>query len=82
MDSLAQRNGETRREISLSRRLPDPTPGDVFNDFRLVRNTFGISYGFDTMTRAETSVDIPLLRAALLSFVDTTLQNRIIAGEK
>jgi len=81
-DSPYHRDGETRREIIFARRLPDPTPANVFDDYREVRNSFGISYGFDTNSRAESSVDIPLLRTALLSFVDSTLQGRIIAGEK
>jgi len=70
-----------RRTISLSRRIPDPTPSDVFDDFREIKNVFGLSYEFDT-TRAESSVDIPLLRTALLAFVDSTLQGRLIAGEQ
>lgn len=81
-DFLNQRDGETRREISLARRLPDPTPSNVFDDYRVIRNVFGLSYVFDTNSRANTSVDIPLLRTALLALVDSTLQGRIIAGEK
>jgi len=66
----------------LSRLLPDPTPGNSFDDFRFIRNTFGVFYGFDTQTRAESSVDIPLLRTSLLNYLDATLQSRIMAGEK
>lgn len=76
-----QRDGSIGRYVTLSRLLPDPTPGNVFDDFRFIRNSFGVFYGFDP-TRAETSVDIPLLRTALLNWVDSTLQGRIIAGEK
>jgi hypothetical protein len=68
--------------IQLARRLPDPTPSNVFDDYRSIKNSFTLSYGFDLLTKAEASVDIPLLRSALLSFVDTTLQGRLIAGEK
>lgn len=75
------RDGSLVRSFNLSRMLPDPTPGNVFDDFRVVRNTFGVSYELDT-TRAESSVDIPLLRSAVLAFVDTTLQSRLLAGEK
>jgi hypothetical protein len=74
------RNSE-RRTISLARRIPDPTPSNVFDDYREIRNVFGLSYEFD-LTRSETSVDIPLLRTALLAFVDSTLQGRIISGEQ
>jgi hypothetical protein len=80
-DLPVQRDGSIAREISLSRMLPDPTPGNVFDDFREIRNSVKLTFGFDP-TRANTSVDIPLLRTALLAFVDSTLQGRLIAGEK
>jgi len=76
-----QKDGRLGRSIIFSRVLPDPTPGNSFDDYRVIRNSLGLTYGFD-VTRAEASVDIPLLRAALLSLVDTTLQGRIINGEK
>lgn len=76
------RDGGAGVHIELTRRLPDPTPSNVFDDYREIRNSFGITYRFDSATRAEASVDIPLLRTALLAFVDSTLQSRIIAGEK
>jgi len=75
------RNGKSGPSISLARRLPDPTPGDVFNDFREIRNVFTLTYAFDPLTRAEASVDIPRLRTALQTLVDTTLQSRLLAGE-
>jgi len=77
----SQGTNAERRTISLSRRIPDPTPSDVFDDFREIRNVFSLSYEFDS-TRAESSVDIPLLRTALLAFVDSTMQGRLIAGEQ
>lgn len=80
-DLPKQRDGSMGREISLSRVLPDPTPSNAFDDYRVIRNSFKLSYRFDT-SRAEASVDIPLLRTALLALVDTTLQGRIISGEK
>jgi len=73
--------GIEARQINLARQIPDPTPTNVFDNFRQIRNVFGLSYGFDT-TRAETSVDIPLLRTALLALVDSTFQGRLITGEK
>jgi hypothetical protein len=80
-DTPKGRDGSLGRLIWLSRVLPDPTPGNSFDDYRFIRNGFGLTYGFD-VSRAESSVDIPLLRTALLSFVDSTMQNRIIGGEK
>jgi len=76
------RDGIANVSIKLTRLIPDPTPGDAFNAYRPIRNAFGFSYSFDAQTRAETSVDVPRLRAALLSLVDTTLQGRLIGGEK
>jgi hypothetical protein len=75
-------NGSVGKSIALYRRIPDPTPSNVFDDYREVRNGFGLTYVFDADTRAETSVDVPRLRTALLALVDTTLQGRIIAGEQ
>jgi len=83
LESPVQRNGGGLvRSIELRRRLPDPTPSDAFDAYREIRNGFAISYRFDPVTRAESSVDIPLLRTALLTLVDSTLQGRIISGEK
>jgi len=79
---LPPRYGISGSGIFLARRLPDPTPSNVFDDYRVIYNTFGITYGFDTNTRAEASVDLPRLRTALLSFVDSTLEGRLVAGEK
>jgi hypothetical protein len=80
-DLPVQRDGGIGRIVTLSRVLPDPTSSNVFDDYRTIRNSISLSYGFDP-TRAEASVDIPLLRTALLAYVDSTLQGRIIAGEK
>lgn len=80
-DSPKGRDGSLGRFITLSRVLPDPTPSNSFDDYRVIRNSFGIFLGFDT-TRAESSVDLPLLRSALLTLVDSTLTSRIISGEK
>jgi hypothetical protein len=74
--------GGSRVDIILTRRLPDPTPSNVFDDYRDIRNSFGFSYGFDTETRAESSVDIPRLRTALDALVTSGFQSRLISGEK
>jgi hypothetical protein len=81
ISSSQDADGVEYREITLSRRLPDATPSNAFDAYREIRNVFGLSYSFDS-TRAEASVDIPLLRTALLAFVDSTLQGRLIAGER
>jgi hypothetical protein len=75
------RNDMLAASITLARKLVDPTPANAFDAYRDVRNAFGLSYAFD-LTRAETSVDIPRLRTALLALVDSTFQGRLIAGEK
>lgn len=67
--------------VILSRIAPDPTPSDVFDPYRNIRNSVELRFGVDT-TRYEASTVIPLLRTALNSFLDTTMTNRIIAGEK
>jgi len=79
---LPPRYGMGGAGIFLARRLPDPTPSNVFDDYRFIYNTVGITFGFDALTRAEASVDLPRLRTALLSFVDTTLMGRVISGER
>lgn len=76
------RDGIATASIKLVRRLPDSTPGDAFNAYRDIRNVFGFSYSYDALTRAEASTDVPRLRAALDTLVNSTLQGRIISGEK
>jgi len=66
----------------LARRLPDPTPSNAFDDYRVIRNIFGFSYSFDALTRAEVSVDVPRLRTALDTLVTSTFQGRLISGER
>jgi hypothetical protein len=81
ISDLSTRNGLHGCEIVLTRVLPDPTPVNVFDDYRWIRNRFGYVISFDP-TRAETSVDLPRLRTALDSFVTGTVLNRLISGEK
>jgi len=75
------RAGSRLAVIELSRRLPDPTPTDVFDPYREIINGFSIGFRTD-VTLASASSDIPLLRTALLALVDSTLQGRLIGGEK
>jgi hypothetical protein len=77
--SFAQ-GGDSRVDIIFTRNVPDPTPGDQSGS-RYVRNSFGFSYGFDPLTRAEAFSDIPKLRSALDSLVNSTFQSRLIGGE-
>jgi hypothetical protein len=71
-------NGGWHASIILGRTNPDTDPDPMMGS-RLT-NYFGLVYGIDQF-RANTSVDIPLLRTALLSFVDSTMQNRLVGGE-
>jgi len=79
--SRDQRDGRALVQFELVRTLPDPTPGDAFDAFRNIRNSFGVSYGYDPSTRSQASVDLPLLRTAVLTVVDATLMGRLIGGE-
>jgi len=81
ISTRSDKDGLEFRQISLTRLIPDPTPTNVFDNFRPIRNAYGLSYAFDT-TRAEASVDFPRLRTALLALVDSTFEGRLIAGEK
>lgn len=80
-NSRNKRDGRAFVQFELIRTLPDPTPGDAFDAFRTIRNSFGVVYGFDPSTRAQASVDLPLLRTAVLAVVDSTLMSRLIGGE-
>lgn len=79
--SLAK-GGIGRVDVIFSNQMPDPTPSNVFDDYRAIRNSFGFSYAFDPSTKANASVDIPKLRTALNSWMTSTLEGRIIAGER
>jgi len=75
-------NGIATVSFKLARYLPDPTPGDFSNPYRNVRNSFGFSYGFDAITRAEVSVDVPRLRATVNTLIDSAFQGRLLGGER
>jgi len=79
--NFTRRNGFETRSIELMRTLPDLTPSDVFDPYRDVSNSFGVTYGFD-LSRGGSSNDLPLLRTALLALVDSTFAGRLIGGEK
>jgi hypothetical protein len=75
------KSGKRLVSVRLARTIPDPTPSNSFDDYREIVNSFAIYYGFD-VTRDEASVDLPRLRTALLNWVDSTLEGRLISGEK
>lgn len=68
-----------RSEILLGRTAPD-TDGPFIGNYQLYPNRVGLVYEYNSL-RIATAVDIPLLRTALLSLVDSTFQSRLIAGE-
>lgn len=81
-DTPWQRGGLPGVAIELARVIPDPTPTNHFDDYRMITNAFAFSIRFDPTTRAEASVDLPRLRTALDSFVTSTVLNRLVQGEK
>jgi hypothetical protein len=72
-------NDVERTEILLSRTTYD-NDANPHTGTRIVPNRFGVVYEVNT-SRYDTETDIPLLRTALLSFVDTSTQSKLIAGE-
>ena len=68
-----------RREVRLSRNVPDPTVPD-YNQVLFPTNSVSLVYECDEF-HTETSTDIPRLRTALLALVDTTFQSRILGNE-
>jgi hypothetical protein len=71
--------GLVRSELMLGRTPPDPDSPFV-GRWDPWSNRVGISFEVNS-PRYNTAVDIPLLRTALLTLVDTTFQSRLIAGE-
>jgi hypothetical protein len=72
--------GVTRSEIILTRVTPD-SDSDPFNgNWRELPNSVGLVFEANSF-RYATSVDIPLLRTALLSLVDSSFQAKLISGE-
>jgi hypothetical protein len=80
IDSYLMPDGSDKVEIQLRRTTQDPD-GPFTNDFSELPNSFGLTFTTNRL-RYGTSTDIPLLRTALLALVDTTLQGRLIGGEK
>lgn len=71
----------SRIEITLTRTERD-ADGDPFTgNWSALPNTFGLVFETNHLNY-NTSVDIPLLQAALTSLVDSTVRSRLLAGEK
>lgn len=82
ISKMPSRSADTTRVIiAFTRVTPDSTPADRFDPYRDIVNSVELGFEVD-VTRHEATTVIPLLRSALLAFVDTTLQGRLIAGEK
>lgn len=70
-----------RTEVLLARRVPD-SDGNPFNGTTDEMWANAVGLVFETnVSQYQSSTDIPLLRSALLSLVDSTLQGRLIGGE-
>lgn len=76
--SEIQQGDSNRVEVILERAVVDTDPD---NGYQYLPNRFGVVYEFNR-SQYNTATDIPLLRSALLAFLDTTVQGRILAGEK
>jgi hypothetical protein len=71
--------GRRRTEVIFSRTAPD-TDGPFVGNYPDVANSFGVVLESNALS-VNTSVDLPKLRTALLSFLDTTMTNRLLGGE-
>lgn len=70
----------TRSEIILTRVTPDADNDPFTGNWQRLPNSVGLVFEANSF-RYATSVDIPLLRTALLALVDSSLQARLISGE-
>lgn len=78
-ERYAEGRSAVRSELVLTRVAPDPD-GPFVGSYRELPNSFGIVL-VSNINGYNTSVDIPLLRSAVLSLVDPALQSRLIGGE-
>lgn len=72
------KDGTRKAEIFLSRTAPETDTNTVWQGY--FSNAVGLTFIVNS-AGANASVDIPLIRAALLSLVDSGLQTRLIGGE-
>lgn len=73
-----RRDGSYTGEIHLIRTAPETDTNTVAQGY--FSNSVGLVFGVNPL-RVGTSVDIPLIRTALLALVDPALQSRILGGE-
>jgi hypothetical protein len=76
----ALRGGGLKSEISFGRQDSDAS-SNPYSGFPIAVNRFGLVYEVNPL-HENTAVDIPLLRTALLAYVDSTLQGRLLGGER
>jgi hypothetical protein len=69
-----------RAEILLGRSAPDPDSNPFTDSYSALPNRFGLVYETNSLKYAS-ATDIPLLRSALLSLVNTAFELRLIGGE-
>jgi hypothetical protein len=72
------KDGTRKAEVFLTRKAAETDANTVAQGY--FNNSVGLTFIVNSFG-ANASVDIPLIRAALLSLVDTTLQGRLIGGE-
>jgi len=72
-------DGGTHVEFILGRTNPDPNPDPTAVGYRGT-NYVGLVLSGD-IARVSTTTDIPLLRTALNTFVDSTMLSRLLGGE-
>lgn len=73
-------DGTTRIEILLERVAQDADSNPFTGDWKKLPNRFGFVYEVNDFAYG-TSTDIGLLRSALSSFVNSTIEGRLVAGE-
>jgi len=71
--------GRKRHSVKLSRRMPDPTPLDVFDAFREVVNSSELTW--ETDPNGKDSSAVANTQSALLSLADATFRSRMLGGE-
>jgi len=72
-------DGGTHAEFILGRTNPDPNPDPFLVGYRGT-NYVGLVVSGD-LARISTNTDIPLLRTALNTYIDSTLLSRLLGGE-
>jgi hypothetical protein len=79
VENARRADGSSRAEILLGRTMLDPDSPFVGN-YNLWSNRVGLIFESNDL-KVNTNTDIGLLRASLLTLVDSTLQGRLIGGE-